>query len=362
MISVGRASALPITIALLWPSEPAQTDAITCKPYGPMRRLFAFALATLLTVPAYAEVRLSGNFTASQACPAYQSINRQTNPGNVETKPGQSYQLLAGNRDNPTHFSIVIPGASPDRRWVAVDCGTTDAHAATPQASTPTTRQLHYRGTQYILAVNWQPAFCETSPRKAECRAQRPDSFEATNFTLHGLWPQPRDNEYCDVSNADRRSSQQGYWRDLPQVPLSNTTRRELSVVMPGAVSQLDRHEWTKHGTCYGTSADEYYADALDMMEALNGSAVAELFASNIGRKITLAQVRTAFDQSFGRGAGERVSMDCQADGNRTVITELLIGLTGEITGPDDFKQLIAAASPVRSRCNSGMVDAVGIR
>ena len=97
-------------------------------------------------------------------------------------------------------------------------------------------------------------------------------------------------------------------------------------------------------------------------MLALNTSDVAELFAGNIGRKITLAQVRQAFDAAFGPGAGERVTMDCALDGNRTIITELTIGLTGEVTGPDDFGALIAAASPTEGGCRSGMVDPVGLR
>jgi ribonuclease T2 len=131
---------------------------------------------------------------------------------------------------------------------------------------------------------------------------------------------------------------------------------------MPGTRSALERHEWTKHGTCYGTDAEEYYADSLALMQALNGSAVVRLFADNIGRKITLRQVRQAFEENFGPGAGERVGMDCVADGNRTIITELTIALTGDIQRPGDFAALIAAADPAGSDCSSGMVDPVGLR
>ncbi|MHA6691204.1 ribonuclease T2 family protein [Devosia sp. A449] len=320
-----------------------------------MRWILAAALMLLSALPASAEVPLSGNFTASAACPAFQSINRQTNPGNVQTKPGTSYTLLAGNRAKPSHLWIVVPGASPERRWVAVECGQRSGQPTV--ASKPA-----YRGTQYVLAVNWQPAFCETSPRQPECRAQRANSFEATNFTLHGLWPQPRDRAYCDVPASERWASEDGDWRDLPRLPLSLQLQRELDKVMPGTLSGLDRHEWTKHGSCYGTPAEEYYADSLALMTALNRSAVAELFADNIGRKITLRQVREAFDAAFGPGAGERVQMDCATDGNRTIITELTIALTGEISGPEDMAGLMAAASPLGGGCNSGMVDAVGLR
>lgn len=325
-----------------------------------MRFTLALGLMLLAVLPARAEVPLDGLFTAATTCPAYQSINRQTNPGNVEIKPGEDYALVAGNREPPSHFQIVVPGASPERRWVAVDCGRTDAQMETPEARAP--QQTSYRGTQYVLAVSWQPAFCETKPYVVECRAQTESSFEASNFALHGLWPQPRNNQFCDVPWRDQRASEESRWFDLPEVRLSASLRNELDRVMPGTRSALERHEWTKHGTCYGTDAEEYYADSLALMQALNGSAVVRLFADNIGRKITLRQVRQAFEENFGPGAGERVGMDCVADGNRIIISELTIGLTGDIQRPGDFAALIAAADPAGSDCSSGMVDPVGLR
>lgn len=324
------------------------------------RLIFILTLIWLPLGPAHAEVPLAGTFTASAPCPAYQSIGRRTNPGDVTLQPGADYDLVAANTTPATHFLLVIPGAEPPRRWVEVGCGTT----ATPiaQGEERPSAPMPYRGTQYILAVNWQPAFCEIAAQKPECRRQRPDSFEATSFTLHGLWPQPRDAEYCGVSQRDMWASRDGRWRDLPPLDLTITQRRDLDMVMPGSRSGLDRHEWIKHGTCYGAGQREYYADSLDLMLALNTSAVAELFAANIGRRVTLGQVRAAFDTSFGAGAGERVSMSCSQDGNRILITELQINLTGEITGPDDLGPLMLAADPTGSDCQSGQVDAVGLR
>jgi len=328
-----------------------------------MRLILSAILLCLLAMPAQAEVPLSGSFVASTTCPALQSIRRQTNPGNIATEPGKRYDLVAANSNTPSHFWIVVPGAQPDRRWVAVSCGERSL-GASDGASLPvaTPDAPHYRGTQYVLAINWQPAFCEISPAKPECRAQTTDSFEATHFTLHGLWPQPREREYCNVSPRDRSASQEGRWRDLPRVRIDDNFRRELETAMPGTLSRLDRHEWTKHGTCYGTAAQEYFSDALDLLLAINTSDVADLFANNIGRKITLRQVRDAFDAAFGEGAGARVSMNCEPDGNRQIITELTIGLTGTINGPDDLPRLLAAASPSPGGCAGGIVDQVGLR
>jgi ribonuclease T2 len=323
-------------------------------------RLLLCLFLLLAATPLRAEVPLSGGFSATAPCPAYQSINRQTNPGNVTLEPGTRYTLVAANKTPPTHYWIIIPEAEPNRRWVEVGCGETDA--ALPQSQETASAPQPYRGTQYVLAVNWQPAFCETAERTPECRNQQPNNFEASHFTLHGLWPQPRSNEYCGVSDRDIWASRDGRWRDLPALDLTIAQRRDLDEVMPGSQSGLDRHEWVKHGTCYGTEQREYYADSLDLMLALNTSEVVDLFASNIGKLITLAQVRAAFDTAFGAGAGDRVSMSCIEDGNRILITELQINLTGEITGPDDFASLALAAAPTDSDCRSGQVDAVGLR
>jgi len=324
-----------------------------------LRTIIVLALA-LLARPAMAEVPLSGTFTATTACPAYQSISRQTNPGDISLVPGTNYELVAANKTPPTHLWLIIPGAEPNRRWVDIGCGTTDVALAST-SDTPAQPRT-YRGTQYVLAVNWQPAFCETVPNTRECRGQRENSFEATHFTLHGLWPQPRSNEYCDVSQRDIWASRDGRWHDLPPLDLTISQRRDLDEVMPGSQSGLDRHEWTKHGTCYGADQREYVSDSLDLMLALNTSEVVDLFAGNIGRRITLDQVRAAFDASFGPGSGERVAMTCVRDGNRTLVTELQINLTGEITSPDDFGALLLAAEPAGSDCRSGQVDAVGLR
>lgn len=327
-----------------------------------MLRISTLLALLLLTLPARAEVPLTGTFRATDTCPAFQSISRETNPGSITVRPGTTYPLVAANKDDATHLLLEIPDAVPARRWVSIDCGTrSDQRAEITEPTSPSASQT-YRGTQYILAVNWQPAFCETAPSKPECRSQRANSFEATNFTLHGLWPQPRDNEYCDVSGADRMASESGRWRDIAPLDLTLALRRDLDEVMPGSQSGLDRHEWIKHGTCYGTDVRTYYADALDLMLALNTSAVAELFADNIGKRITTAQIRGAFDAAFGLGSGERVRVTCEEDGNRTIITELTIGLTGEVAGPDSFSTLIAAASPTDVGCRSGQVDAVGLR
>jgi ribonuclease T2 len=216
--------------------------------------------------------------------------------------------------------------------------------------------------TQFVLAISWQPAFCETRPNKPECESQTADRADASQFALHGLWPQPRSRDYCGVDEATVRTDEDGDWNSLPAPELSADLWAELQVAMPGTQSGLERHEWIKHGTCYEGDAEEYFADSLAMLEAINDSEVAALFAGAIGQRVTQADVRAAFDATFGQGAGERVRLACVEDGNRRLISELTIGLTGEIDGPGSFADRLLDARPTDGGCDAGEIDAAGLQ
>ncbi|WP_414676706.1 ribonuclease T2 family protein [Mesorhizobium sp.] len=326
-----------------------------------------FATAVLAGT-AQAETKLTGTFVADAACPATQAIKSGKNPGNVSTETGQSYNLVAGNKDEPTHYMIQVPGADPERRWVKVSCGHLAGAAAAPATpaapAEPDAPQKKAAGgkPEYVFALSWQPAFCETKSKKTECRTMTGASFAATNFTLHGLWPQPNGNFYCQVSAADR-ANDKGNWDDLPAVNLDGATRAELDKVMPGTASQLDRHEWIKHGTCYGKDQQAYFADALALMRQVNASPVRALFENNIGGELTAGQIRAAFDSAFGKGTGDRVRVSCFNDRGRRMIGELTLGLAGPIGANSSLKDLMLASAPTDNvGCPRGEVDRVGLQ
>ncbi|MGV8954320.1 MAG: ribonuclease T2 family protein [Cypionkella sp.] len=221
---------------------------------------------------------------------------------------------------------------------------------------------LAQQRTQYVLAISWQPAFCETRPDKPECTSQTAARFDASHFALHGLWPQPRSNDYCGMDAALVRADKNGDWGALPAPDLPRELLAQLRTAMPGTQSGLERHEWSRHGSCYGQDAEAYFTDALDMLAAINASAVADLFASAVGQHLTQREVRTAFDTAFGPGAGDRVRLSCVNDGNRRLIDELTIGLTGNIDGPDSFANRLHDARRTDGGCDGGLVDPVGLQ
>jgi ribonuclease T2 len=217
--------------------------------------------------------------------------------------------------------------------------------------------------TRFILAASWEPAFCATNQKKAECRGQKSGDFDATNFSLHGLWPMRQ--EYCGVSDDQRDADRRSDWNDLPAVSLTAQTRSDLDKVMPGKQSGLERHEWTRHGTCTGMSADDYFNAAIGLIDELNASGVRDLFAQSIGKTLTAEDIKAAFDKSFGDAASDRVKMSCRRVGKVRVISEITIGLSADATkqsssGGPRLEKLIQGAGRTSFGCNEGVVDAAG--
>jgi len=52
---------------------------------------------------------------------------------------------------------------------------------------------------------------------------------------------------------------------------------------MPGFASNLHKHEWIKHGTCYGTDANTYYENAIALLHQVNDSKVGTFFSKHMG-------------------------------------------------------------------------------
>jgi ribonuclease T2 len=130
---------------------------------------------------------------------------------------------------------------------------------------------------------------------------------------------------------------------------------------MPGTQSFLERHEWIRHGTCYGArDAEAYFRKALSLVDEVNSSAAQALFVANVGQEITVAAVRGTFDAAFGAGAGDRVRLACKRDGSRRLITEITIGLVARPEDGNTLADLIKASSATDPGCPGGTVDPVG--
>jgi len=182
----------------------------------------------------------------------------------------------------------------------------------------------------YVLALSWQPAFCESHPDKPECRELDAADFAAYHLAVHGLWPNNGPGEgptYCGVDAAIQALDQPKSWCEMPQPKVSDKTRAALAPAMPGARSCLDRHEWVKHGTCSGLDADSYFAATLRLAHAVQATRLGAVIAANVGRYVTPQQLFNAFEATFGAGASQALTLVCTRGGGLDYLSEVRIAL-----------------------------------
>ena len=93
----------------------------------------------------------------------------------------------------------------------------------------------------YLLSLSWSPTYCAShSNDTKQCGSK------GYGLVLHGLWPQ-----YAKGGFPDSCSSRES---------LSASDRAFANSIFPNP--KLVNHEWLKHGTCTGLSANAYFKAA----------------------------------------------------------------------------------------------------
>jgi ribonuclease T2 len=219
--------------------------------------------------------------------------------------------------------------------------------------------------SHYVLALSWQPGFCELHADRPECHALEKADFAATHLTIHGLWPNNGPGagpSYCGIDDSTKALEDAGYWCELPEPEMTDATRADLSAAMPGTVSCLERHEWVKHGTCTGIEADEYFANTVHLAKAAQATRLAQVITGNVGRTVTPRQLRNAFEAEFDAGSSDALSLVCMERDGRRYLIEIRIALReGDLDGPLERRDLYLEGKPITDRCGSDMwVDSAG--
>jgi ribonuclease T2 len=104
----------------------------------------------------------------------------------------------------------------------------------------------------YVLALSWSPSFCEASQEREQERGQERNSNRGPDpqcggrsfsFVVHGLWPQYEHGfpSFCQV----------------PSPRLYRGIVDRMLDLMPSP--RLVFHEWDRHGTCSGLSANAFF-------------------------------------------------------------------------------------------------------
>ncbi|KMW60147.1 Ribonuclease I precursor [Candidatus Rhodobacter oscarellae] len=340
-----------------------------------MRFILPFCLLLPVAQPALSQVKLDGFFIATEICEGFQSKNKGTNPGFALVEPMRAYEMIGINKAGGDFFQVKMPGEPvTEDRWVHAGCGlhvvaagtATPAPPPEPPAVTP---EPGGESADNLLALSWQPAFCETGAGrpKAECQVLNDGDLPhaAAQFSVHGLWPQPRGNVFCGVPDSLKRLDDARRWGELPALDLTADTREALEVAMPGAASFLHRHEWIKHGTCHKAGgAEGYYLDTLAVTNAINDSAIGDFLEAHVGTEVEMAEIRLLFDQVFGGNAGDAVQFHCRNDGNRFLLQEIRVAMVGVIdhADPDSFGALMQAAERQPQGCDAAVIDPAGLQ
>lgn len=202
------------------------------------------------------------------------------------------------------------------------------------------------------LVLTWAPSFCSVEAENKACDTGEAEKVGRT-LVLHGLWPQPRDRQYCGVAEEfrDRESA-------LPAVRLSGDVRDRLQSTTVDTAS-LVNHEWYTHGTCAGVSPDTYFGDAVSLTEE-SREVLDPVLRDAAGGRLTLAEVRSRIDDAFGAGAGERVALGCRtAPGAGALVVEVRMSLPPVVAlrdsdGTVSLAEALRTAPPMPAQCRYG--------
>jgi ribonuclease T2 len=217
----------------------------------------------------------------------------------------------------------------------------------------------------YTLSLSWQPEFCEGKPGLPECRTESAGRFDAANLSLHGLWPDVNGDSshaygYCGVDAATRGLDKAPTWCRLPAPTLSDATRAALTTAMPGAASCLDHHEWVRHGTCSGLSADAYFALAASLVKQVAATSFGQFLSAHAGKTVSADDALAAFESDLGKRT--MVSLNCATVRGASALSEVRLHLPASLAPGAKLKTSLIATGD-RGNCPASfLLDPVAPR
>lgn len=325
-----------------------------------IKRIAVMIAFLFVTNDVLASVPANGTLLATQSCEAYISKNKRTNPDHTKLRINQDYAVIEVNKaNNPSWYRLNIPNAVPRERWVADGCGVTDVqirkkNRVNNECSTPGLED------SYVLALSWQPSFCESHRDKPECQIAEEQSYQARNFTLHGLWPSKRE---CGINYGfcGEVQSKPADFCKYPALALYVEVRNNLKQVMPSAAagSCLQRHVWFKHGACQTQwPVDEYFDVAIDLTRQFNASGIGRFMSRNIGKTVSEDAFIKLINDAYGRNTHKNIELKCNAKN----LVDVYIYLTDNIVENRDLSDSLKnSGRKYKSNCGGSFrVDPIG--
>ena len=155
----------------------------------------------------------------------------------------------------------------------------------------------------YLLSLSWSPSYCLTHPQD---RAQCSRGF---GFVLHGLWPQYDGGGYPENCGA--------------AAPLDAAALAVGQTLFPSPT--LMQHEWSRHGSCSGMSAADYFRTADRALAAVRVPPAFE--APRATAQLSGNQIVNAFVAANPQLSADGLTVACTRD----ELAEVRVCLTREL-------------------------------
>lgn len=172
----------------------------------------------------------------------------------------------------------------------------------------------------YVLSLSWSPNWCalEGDARGAE------QCDRDLGWSLHGLWPQYERGwpSYCPTTERNPSRRMTG----------------EMANIMGS--SGLAWHQWNKHGTCAGISAEEYYSQSRFAYEEVVRPAVLRRLERTF--QISAKVIEDAFLQSNPDLRPDMITITCKSGHIQEARICLTKGLVPRACGADVIRDCTA--------------------
>lgn len=185
----------------------------------------------------------------------------------------------------------------------------------------------------YVFALSLHSGFCHTKidalPLECQSNQEMPSDLVA-----HGLWPSLPKSFGLVMQYDPNKDKQEGIWRtygcytqpfkfsyadqsrkcDNTELQLSEEVKTELSKVMPGVKSCLEKYEFAKHGVCFGFDHNEYFKKIIELTNEFRNSDFGMFLQSHKGQKVKIAAIIDSIKNSknLGDTAVKSMRMSCK--------------------------------------------------
>lgn len=308
-----------------------------------MRVYIAAALLTFTTLGASASESANGSFIASKSCEAYSSFAKRSNPGDARISAGTSYTVREINKTDYDWVRVEVPGAEPKLRWVQRDCGKPELEEReerTAARSNGEVCSLPNQQDSYVLAITWQPGFCEHvsyKGKKPECDAMNGGTLPAKTLSLHGLWPNKKE---CGTNYGSCNG---------PAFSVSKDTIEKVAPWMPNFYYErtFGAYEWNKHGRCQALPPDDYFIKAVSAVRVVNDSEVGKIVLGSAGKSFRVNDFFDRVKARYGDKVANTITLVCT---QRKYLQEIRVSLALDFATDRDLPQMVANARPAASR------------